>query len=61
MAINQLDNVYRKHKSCDCELRFNNNQNKYRMYCLDHNKWLHTLTDQEANVYFELLDCGEIV
>lgn len=58
--INENDAVFRKHKNCPSELRFNSNQNTYRMFCKKHNKWLHTLTKKEADLYFELLDQGEI-
>ena len=58
--INHKDNVYKKHEQCNCVLRFNENTNRYRLYCQDHNKWLHSLTDQEAEEYYRLLDQGVI-
>jgi hypothetical protein len=58
--INEKDSVFKKHQHCRSELRFNENQQKYRMYCVEHHKWLHTLTNKEAKLYFELLDAGEL-
>lgn len=58
--INLKDSVGKKHKDCQAECRLNPNTNTYRIYCLEHNKWLHTLTEAEANSYFELLDAGEL-
>lgn len=58
--INPNDPVYKKHQHCSAILKFNESQKKYRLYCCDHNKWLHTLTHDEAKVYYQLSDKGEI-
>ena len=58
--INHNDNVYKKHEHCRAVLKYNESQKKYRMYCCDHDKWLHTLSDAEAEVYYQLLDQGVI-
>jgi len=47
------DYIYKKHQHCSATIKlfksdraYNNNQ--FRVYCVDHDKWLHTLTDEEA-------------
>jgi len=60
IMINPKDNVYKKHEDCNSVLRFNEKQKKYRLFCTDHNKWLFTLTNQEVNQYYQLLDQGVI-
>jgi hypothetical protein len=60
MAINDLDSVFQKHQHCSSQLRINPNTNTYRLYCVEHKKWLHTLTAEEAEVYFKLLHQGEL-
>jgi hypothetical protein len=50
--INENDPVYKKHKDCTVELRTVNygGKEKMRMFCVKHSKWLHTLTDKEAQL-----------
>ena len=56
IMINENDPVYKKHKECPVELRHVNYSGfeKMRMYCVKHNKWLHTLTAKEAQVLLDL-------
>jgi hypothetical protein len=54
--INEQDNVYRKHCNCLVELRGyinHHNRSLIRVWCVDHSKWLHTLTDQEVRLLNE--------
>jgi hypothetical protein len=47
--VNDQDNVYKKHQNCNCQLLWWSPHNTYRLKCLTHNKWLHTLTMEEAD------------
>jgi len=54
--INEQDNVYRKHCNCLVELREyinHHNRSLIRVWCVNHSKWLHTLTDREVRLLNE--------
>jgi hypothetical protein len=57
--INIHDQNYKKHSECQCDIRFFTPFQKYRMYCRNHDKWLHTLTDSEANSVWKILDSAK--
>ena len=48
------DSVFKKHKDCQVRIyhvysTFSNDM-RYRCFCEDHGKWLHTLTNAEAEL-----------
>lgn len=49
--INEQDSVYKKHKNCAVEPKWieQHGKAKMRLFCLEHSKWLHYLTDDEAD------------
>jgi hypothetical protein len=48
--INENDSVFKKHENCQVEVKWiqQHGKPKMRLFCVEHQKWLHYLTDIEA-------------
>ena len=56
--INESDPVYKKHKDCPVVGKWIDNpanpkQRRMRMFCTNHNKWLHILTEKESQILLD--------